>query len=405
MVVTLKNQPKRSLRSQRPLKTMLALILGAALLFFGSLAFGGTASTPSTSSEIIFSDLRLMAAELIDDMVYSWTKDHPTQPNASLVLADLSAPVGLDTRFNDLVENRLYELLQKHPQLTLKLIHCSACQQWMTVSTPQRTTISRGIDQPETLEGLKKLSPGALGLSLQFEARDRELFLLAQIFEISPPQKIVWAKRFSTTMGVRQTLREANPLISLEEARQAQNQILQGREPMKLITRLQIHNFKSKSDLGGIPPLIFAEQSLEGEILPYRNQRAGISVGVTSLKDSLSGWSFGGRYSHLMFRQTPSLVYPDFYWFVGVQYLRLQGLGAALFAEDQIDLAKLLKENEDPKASHTVYQFGFEALIKYRFGITVYWEYFPNLEGSRVISEQSFLLPYHGLGTGMVFQW
>lgn len=356
-------------------------------------------------TEVIYSDLRLLASELIDDMVYSWLKEPPVAANMSIVLADISAPVGVDARFNDLIENRLYELFSKNPDLSLKLVHCSACQQWVTITNPHRTILQRGVDQPEALKGFLLLSPNALALSLQFEAREREIILLAHIFELTGSQKIVWAKRFSTHMGLRQTLREANPLLSLNEARQIQNQILEGREPMKLVSRFHVHNFQSQSKLGAIPPLLFAEQSVEGEVLPWRKQRLGLSVGMTSIKDSLSGWSLGGHYSQLMFRETPSLIYPDLYWFFGLNYMRLTGLGAAVFGEDQIDLAKLLKENEDPKTSHTIYQIGFEVFIKHRFGMNVYVEYFPALKNSKVIQEQSFIFPYHALGTGMVFQW
>jgi hypothetical protein len=362
-------------------------------------------SANGSTEQVFIQDIRLMGAELVDDMFYQWLKDPPLASNVSLTLTDISAPIGLDSRFNDLIENRIYELIQKNPQLKITLSHCAACQQLIAVSNSTQTILSRGIDQPEVLAGILKINPNSLALSLNFEARSRELILIAQIFEVAPPQKIHWAHRYSTNMGLRQTLREAAPLISLEDARKVQNQILMGREPMKLVSRLHIRNFQSSSELGALQPLLFIEQSLESEILPWRDQRVGLSVGLTSIRDAYSGWTLGGRYSNLMMRETPSLIYPDLYWFFGLQYLRLQGLGAAVFAEDQIDVAKLLKENEDPKVSLTSYQIGLEALIKYRFGLSVYIEYFPGLENSRVVAMKSFVLPYQGVGTALVFQW
>ncbi len=370
-------------------------------LFTLTLAF----STNSRSEEVIFHDIRFMAADLIDEMVYQWLKEPPALPPTLLTLAEISAPIGVDSRFNDLVENRLYELVQKNPELKVSLIHCSACQQLVATSNSSRTIISRGIDQPEALAELLKVSPNTMGLSLFFEAREREVVLLAQVYELSPPQKLLWSKRLSTVMGTREALRETRPLVSLADARQMQNQILHGREPLKLVSRLHIHNFQSATDMGSLQPLLFAEQSLESEILPLRQKRVGLSVGLTSIRDSFSGWTLGGRYASLMFRDTPSLIHPDLYWFAGLQYIRLQGLGAAVFAEEQIDVAKLLKENEDPKVSLTAYQLGFEALIKHRFGLSVYVEYLPALSRSQIVAQDSFLLPYHGIGTAMVFQW
>jgi hypothetical protein len=369
-----------------------------SLLSFGNNSLAG-------ADEILFPDIRLMGAELVDEMVYQWLKDPPVTNPTAVVLADVSAPVGLDSRFNDLIENRIYELFQKNPQLQLSLVHCASCLQYVAVSNPSKTVIRRGIDQPEALAGILKMAPHTLGIAMNFESQGRELILHAHIFELVPPQKIVWAKRFSTNMGVRQSLREAAPLMSLETARKMQNEIIQGKDRLKFVTRMQIHTFESQNPSYTIMPLIFAEQSIEGESLPQRNQRFGLSAGITSIRDSYSGWTLGGHYSRLMLRDTPSLIHPDLYWFFGVDYMRLQGVGASVFAENQLDIAKLLKDNEDPKASLTAYHYGFEVFVKYRFGLSVYLEYIPALDNSKIIAKENFLLPYHGVGTAMVFQW
>lgn len=365
----------------------------------------GASTAMAAQDEILFPDIRFMAAELVDELVYQWLKNPPVSTQTHLVLADVSAPVGLDSRFNDLIENRLFELFLKNPQLQLSLVHCSSCLQYVAVSNPQKTIIRRGIDQPEALSGFLKIAPHTLGLAMNFEAQGRELILQAHIFELAPPQKIVWAQRFSTHMGVRQSLREAAPLMSLESARKIQNEMIQGNDRLKFVTRMQIHSFQSQKPNYTIMPLIFAEQSIEGESLPARNQRFGLSAGITSIRDSYSGWTLGGHYSRLMLRDTPSLIHPDLYWFFGAHYMRLQGVGAVVFTEDQLDIAKLLKENEDPKASLTAYHYGFEVFVKYRFGLAVYLEYIPALDNSKIIAKENFILPYNGLGTALVFQW
>ncbi len=374
-----------------------------SIIFIFFVGFGFCLNVES-KEEIIFRDLHIMAAELVDDMVYSWLKNPPFSNQTQVTIVEITAPVSLDNRFNTVIENRLYELFQKNPQLKIELVHCSSCSQIVSYSNSEKTIISRGIDQPEVLNGILKLAPKTMALSLNFEVQEREIYLQSHIFELAPPQKILWAQKYSTSMGVRASLREATPLLSLESAREIQNKILIGREPLKFISRLQIHNFETDENYT-LPPLLFGEQSLEGEILPERNQKFGLSVGVGSVRDSYSGWTVGGRYSKLMFRDSPSLIHPDMYWFLGVQYMRLQGPGAAVFAENQLDLNKLINSDDDPKASLTNYQFGFEALIKYKFGLSVYLEFIPALSKSKIIHEQSLIIPYHGIGTALVFQW
>ena len=354
----------------------------------------------------IFHDIRLMGADLTDELVYSWLKTPPLSGQHNIVLTEISAPVGLDQRFANVIENRLYDLLQANPGLQLTLTHCSACLQYAVVARPTQTVLSRAIDQPEVIANLLKAAPNQLGLSLNFEATGRTLTLRAQIFEIAPPQKVVWARAFNSSLDSREVLRDASPLISIDEAREQQRQLLRGHESLSTNTRFEIRNFAGEGDLKTLPPLVFLSQSLEASLSPRKNRKFALEVGFTSIKSSLQGWSVGGHFSQLLGRSQPSLMEPDVYAFIGATYMSLQGPGAAPFASDILDVRTIINAQDEPVAGMTLLRAGFEALVKYRFGLDLYIEYIPVLSKSEIIKTQkSLLIPFHDFGLSLVVQW
>jgi hypothetical protein len=362
-------------------------------------------SVSAHAEETIRKDLRLVAADLVDEVVYSWLQNAPVSGPTPLVVAEVEAPIGIDQRFDEDIENHLFEVLRANPSLKLQLVHCSVCRNWVTVSTPKRTLIGNALGQPEGRELLREM-PHLHALSLHFEVVGSELILWAEIYEIQPPQKVVWARRFSESSSARTVLREPTHLVSISEAREEQRKILLGRDTLQAVTRFPIRNFSSKeSEKGAAAPLIFLEQSFEASLAPKYDRRAGLSVGLTSLRGTMQGWSFGAHYMQLLLRNEPSLTNPDLYVKAGVNYLRLEGPGAAVFGESQIDVARLMNNSEDPKASLTAWQIGLEARVKYRFGLGAFLEYIPALDESNVIATQRAIIPYHNFGVVGVFQW
>jgi hypothetical protein len=349
-----------------------------------------------------------MGADLVDDLVYSWTKNPPFPEQVSVVLTEVDAPTGLDSRFTTFVENRLYELIRANPSVNVKLAHCSACLSLVSKTTAGQTTISRGIDQPNMLPAGDKVR---LGLSLHFEAEGSELVLRSHIYQLSEKRTIEWASTLSTAASSRRLLRESAPLISLEAAREEQRQILMGRDQIEAVTRFTVRNFSMSDDAlkGGklaIAPVIFAEQSFEGILLPRRADRLAITVGGTSIRDSMDGWSFGGHYAHLLSSNEPTLATPDLYAIMGFHYVRLRGPGAIVFSDAQLEEARLLRVASEPTATFVAWRLGFEAHIKYRFGALLFLEYIPNLVESKTIQTKRLLgIPYQDLGIGLVVRW
>ena len=357
----------------------------------------------------IVMDVRLMAADLVDEMVYSWSQSSPLAERAKLVLADVAAPVGLDDRFNILVENRLYELLKHNPQINVDVAHCGPCTRLIAKSTPSGTIIARGIDQPEVLAQLQSGSPGRQALSLDFEAAGRDLVLRAQIYTLTAEQKILWAQTYSTSMSAKRALRDAAPLISLAEAQEQQRQILARRDPLEIVTRLTLRNF-NVNDSAGVTaaPLPVIEQSFEAVPLPRRHLRAAVTVGFSSIDASMGAWSVGGHLGTLLLRSSPSWTQPDLYATFGAHYVRLRGPGALPFAGEQVNFSTLNADLSEPRAAIVTYRLALEAHVKHRLGMLTFVEAIPTLGPSskKVIVERSLLgIPYRDWGIGMVIRW
>ena len=362
------------------------------------------------SDEPVRLDLRLIGSDLADEMVFDWLGSPPFRERTPLIVAEIDAPIGIDQRFAQDIENRLFELLRANSRLSMELVHCSFCRQRIATSNPKRTVIGPALSSAGAIEELQKY-PALRALSMHFDVVDDDLVLWAEIYETAPPQRVVWSRRFAAGTSSRALLRDATHLVSVAEAREEQHRLLEGRDRIQLVTRFPIRTFASNANGPGssggtqIPPLIFIEQSFETDLSPKRNSRAGLSVGVTSIKDSLQGWSVGASYQQLLFRDSPSLNQPDLYLRAAVTYLRLDGPGAAPFAVNQVDLARIANAKDDPKASLTALQIGIETHVKYRFGFSAFVEYIPVLEGGSLIATQRLIAPVHSIGFAGVLLW
>ena len=365
-------------------------------------------SASADTLEPVRLDLRMMGADLVDDMVYTWLQSAPLSGPANLIVAEVDAPIGIDARFEQDIENHLFEVLRANPRLPLTLVHCSLCRQFTAVSNPKRTVLGRTLNTPEGQEQLGKF-PHLNALSLHFDVVGDDLVLWAEIYEVKPPQRVVWSQRYSHRTSARTVLQQPSKLVSIAEARAEQEKLIQGRDSIEAVTRFPVRTFAGKQSGGGVagevPPLLFLEHSLEATLSPRKNRRAGLSIGVTSIKGSLQGWSFGTSFQQLLFRNEPSLTDPDIYLRLAAVFMRLEGPGSAVFSQNQIDVNKLLNNDDDFRSSLTTFQIGLETHVKYRFGFSAFIEYIPVLESSDVIATRSFIVPYHSVGVAGVFLW
>lgn len=362
------------------------------------------------NQEVILADIRLMGADLVDEMVYQWQEAPPLgglgNP-APLVLVGVQAPLGLDVRFKELVENRLFELLRQNPKIQVNLAYCGPCRQWVAKSNPTGTVLAWAIDQPEVLQDLMAATPERYGLVLNFESEAHDLVLRAQIFTLGGNQKILWAKTIATASTARRVLRDETPLISLSAAKKQQDDILNRHDPLEVTSRIAVRIFRPGSDASQTAlPLPFLEQSFEVVPLPQRNLRSAITFGFTSIQESLSGWSVGGHLAGLILRDRPSLVNPDLYWLFGAHYIRLRGPGAAAFGAKQLDIDTIRNIQREPKATLVSWRLGIEAHIKHRLGFLLFLEDLPILKKNEAFDQDYFLgIPYLAYGFGVLIKW
>ena len=393
--------------------------------FFSSFSFGSYRSlhlvmglffsilpNPSAASEQGATlDIRWMGTDLIDEMIHDWELQPPFSTKELVSLAEIESPMGLDERFSIEIENHLVELLLKLTATHVQLARCSACLKMVAKSTKAGTYIGRGIDQPELLKELASSSGSKKGLSLSFEAEGKSLVLRAQLFSFTEVgQPILWAKSYATSMSSRLALQNDERLVSLKEARAVQEAMLNRVDPLEFVTRLTVRNFKianeEKAGAQNLPPLLFLEQSVEGVLLPKRDYRAALTLGTTSVEKSMAGYSFGGHIAKLVNRVSPSLANPDLYFFSGFEYFRLRGPGAALFGAKELDVAKLLGDRKEPRASFVSYRLGLELHMKHRFGMLVFMEKIPTFDKSEIIGSFNVLgMSFQNYGIGMAIKW
>lgn len=352
-------------------------------------------------------DIRWMGTDLVDEFVHDMELNPPFSLQTLVALTEISAPVGLDSRFETLAENHLYDLLKAHSQTNIQLGFCSACRKFVVKSTRSGTFLSRGSDQPELLRSLSAAEGAKYGLSLHYEAENDTLTLRAQIYQLTEPgQPIIWARVYNIQTSARLALQSDKNLMTLKEAQKTQEDIIRGREPLEWVSRVTatIYTAKGAEAIGA--PLLFAEQSVEGVLLPRRNRRMALTVGATSIEKSITGYKVGGHFAQLLFRSEPSLVSPDLYGFFGFHFVRLRGPGALPFSEGQIDALRALKISTEPKASFVSYRIGLEVHAKHRFGAVLFLENSPTLNKNEFFVTETFLgIPYHAYGMGMVVKW
>lgn|GEM_PF-2475201 len=396
--------PKNSLIKKNWFADVTVMFAAFALLTVA--ASTALADIADDEADVVHRNIELMGTDLLDEMAWSWLEKPPVPSQRSFVLADVDSPVGLDTTFSTMVENRLYELLEFNPTLRLKMHHCLPCSRWITKSNPAQTHIARGIDQPETLADMSSVAPDMLGLSLQFEAKGRDLVLRARLFEIKGSQRVVWARSYTTSMSSRRILQEGAPVISLKQARAEQLTLLQGRDEMQVTTRALVRIFNPAGSSVQAIPLPFLEPSIETVLLPNRSFRAGLDFGFSSLKGTGQTWSVGAHFMKLLGARQPSLSKPDLYMSLGYFYMRMRGPAAAVFATDQLDVAQILEIDKEPKATLTGYRLGFELHAKNRLGGMAFIEYMPILKTNEAIKKETIaMIPYHAYGFGGVFRW
>jgi hypothetical protein len=332
-------------------------------------------------------DVQFYATQLIDEMVYEWTRSKPFETPTPLLMMNISVPLGLGSGFTTLLENHLAEVLLKNPNTNLIPSHCPSCLAWTVHSTPDGTVLSRGTEDPDQLLKDSPNSKIKHSLYLDFEAQGSSLILRSKIVSLQKGLPIVSAKSYSTSTSAPALLRDPNRLKSSAEVREEYKQILAGRDrflfPLRAIARIYSPPEGGNSSTS---PFVWFEVGAESFFTQEQRWGGGISVGFTSLKGVHEGWSTGARVVRLISGSSKSFTHPDVYFVLGGTILNVKGENARAFQRTPASTVDLLRDakGDEPQASFASWKIGTELRIKNRFSAGIFGEILPSPASNRI---------------------
>ncbi|HYX32883.1 MAG TPA: hypothetical protein VE954_07195 [Oligoflexus sp.] len=360
-------------------RILLGIIL--ALYSIGTLhAEDGDAELANRARGASAMSIQLMAADLLDELVYSWTKNPPLGMKARVALMGVSVPVGLNAQLASLLETHVTQLMIKNPQSGIIPVYCAACVAVTTYSVRDKTIIARGGEIPEISQTLK--NQAAFALYIDIEGQGSQLVLRSYIVSLND-HSIVYARSLATDSSQPPSLRHAVNLVSADDARREYLAILEGRKRLSLSLGIRTSVIQTSSAVVLTPPFVWATLGFETFANHRKKWLADFQFGVASLKGDHNAWQLSSRlYRHLMLEQM-DLIAPDVYIYAGPAYWEINGPGTALFKDDAKltpgDIAANLGGREyKPKAHITAFSLGLEARLADFMRMGLYVEHFTN---------------------------
>ncbi len=349
------------------------------LLFMAKPLMGQSSAVSERTRAEMANSLQFYAQDLLDELVYQWTKNPPLRESTRVVVMGVNVPIGLNAQLAIMLEDHFFELLLKNPKAGLRPVHCIACVALVSRSTDNGVIIGRGSQVLPMDKHLPQVNADH-ALYIDIEAEGSRLVLRARLVEFTKDLPIVAAKSIATSTAQAPLLREPGALKSTDEVRQDYLNVLSRRFalnfPVKIATSLFLGAKTNNTEVVAIPPLIWLKLGTETSTTRDELWTGGMHLGISSLPESHDAWSLSGRLSRLISNEVRSLSRPDLYFFLEAGYLEMVGPSAAVFKSNaQITpgeiIAKDKKEKKEPKASETFARFGLEARIKefYRMGV------------------------------------
>lgn len=338
----------------------------------------------------IANDIQLQAAELIDELVYGWTKEPPFGVDTPVIVAGVTVPVSLGTGLEAFLENHLASLVTKHPQTHVQLVHCPACSEWVVHAGARGTVVSRGFNNPEALERLGSESGGKLALFVDFEAEGNSLVLRARITTIDKTLRILFARTVSTATSKPALLRSGERLVSAEDARKQYLDVLAGRGLFLVPLRLGIRTYARGTNTStGTAPFPWVTAGVEAAFSQARAWTGSVNVGFSWLPQSHVAMLAQGRIARLLSGNTVSLTWPDVYGFLGAGVLYGQGPAMTTFRDDPVTIDDIRRatSNEEPRRTLGLITLGLEVRVKNRISIIGFLESLPGLNTNQSIGD------------------
>lgn len=342
----------------------------------------------------ISSQVQLIAANLLDELVYAWTQAPPFDVDTPVVLAGLSVPVGLGSGLTAFLENHFFELATRNPRSHIKPVYCPACTNIFVRANQNGTLLSRGVDDAEVLSKTGLSAGAKYALHLDFEAEGSTMVLRAYITALQPELPIVWAKSISSATTAGALLRSSTNVVSAADARQEYLDLLQGRDriefPIRFIYRSykeQVSYYYTSDNFTSSPvtaPFLWLEAGAEMSFTQNRVWGGGFNIGYTTLHNTHEGFSFGTRINRLISGPARSLLRPDLYLVGGLTLIQVKGPNAANFIKHPKPTSDILDQSKgnDPKATFAAWKLGVDMRIKHRFSAGFYLETMPSLQSN-----------------------
>jgi hypothetical protein len=366
------------------LLALAALLLGPARADDG-LARAQQAELDRARAEIA-AEVQLAAYDLVDELVWSWTQDPVFAAPTPVVLAGVGVPVGLGTGMQALLENHVSAVLIANPRAHVQLVHCPACTAVVVRSGPAGTILSRGIDDPSTLQALGAGS-GQHALFLDVEAEGAFLVLRARLTRIEPDLPIVWSRSLSTSASTPALLRQPQDLKSAAEAREEYLAVLRGRGPITVPLRFGVRTYARSNNFENTspPPFLWLQSGVEVGATEGRAWTSSLLLGYSLVPDAYQGLMGQSRVSRLLSGRVRSLTRPDLYGFVGGAVMTLWGPATIAFREERLTAQEVLDDDAgaDPRTTFGALHAGLELRVGDRIGLSSFLEAVPSLRDSR----------------------
>lgn len=362
-----------------------------------------------TTRGSVANQLHLMAADLLDELVYRWTENPIVPKETPVILLNLNVPLGLNQSFAAILEDHFIDLVHKNPQTLIRLIYCGACTALTVTSDGHQTIMGQGYDLGLPPNSLAAKNRELKALSLDFSLEGAELVLRARISSLAPQRELLAATTLATSSSSPPLLRSADHIISAQEAREEYVSILEQRPQIEVPIRMSVEFLLTQgsqsqgSEAIVQPPMVWLQTGIETWITRQRRWTGGVFMGVSSIPRTYDAWSLGSRVQGLL-GHSYSLSTPNFYTFLELSYYEISGVSAIYFNSDEEltprDIIDRYQDRDIPlKATGGRIKLGFEMRLRQFYRAEVFVETLPGLEKNKNFAPFSGVI--HGWGFGM----
>ncbi|SMF71123.1 hypothetical protein [Pseudobacteriovorax antillogorgiicola] len=309
--------------------------------------------------------LHLLGADLLDELVYRWTKNPPLAQKSDVMVMNIEGPLGLNSNLNAFLENHLFRLLIQHEKSNIVPVHCPLCSVTTAYSSPEGTIIGKGADIPK-VSGKGVNARYALYVDLSIE---RSLLVLrSRLVSLDEQRRVVQAETIATDSGSPPSLRKPDSLVSVKEAREEYEQILrrQGRARLSLGTKISMFNFSdSNVTITPMPWVLLGVDVFPSE---QRDWYMNFSLGTTSIPNEFNGTQISSRYATRLLPKYSNLIQPEIFGFVGFEYFQISGNAGRVFTSSGKQsggdlIAAITDEDTEDRFDSTVLTLGVEVQL------------------------------------------